>query len=122
MQIKGLHKTIYRLYSYARTQECLEKYRSVYRDSVYRWEEAKKSGAFQGLCQKYAGISRATYYRRKKILQDLEKGVFPPSKRPRSVNKPRWCEADKELVLKIRRENPTYGKEKISIILKCQCQ
>jgi transposase InsO family protein len=68
--------------------------------------------------QEVVGISRATYYRHKKILTDLEHGKTPPSKRPLKPNKPRWGEAEKQLVLKLRRENPTYGKEKIAIILK----
>ena len=118
MQIKGLHKTIHRLYRYARTQECLETYRSLYKESVDKWDEAKRNGCSQALCKKYAGLSRATYYRRKKILKDLEAGLLPPTKRPRSVNKPHWGEAEKQLVLRIRRENPTYGKEKIARILK----
>ena len=37
MQIKGLHKNIYKLYAYARTQECLDAYRKMYEDSVRKW-------------------------------------------------------------------------------------
>lgn len=118
MQIKRLHKNIYRLYRYSRTQECLEKYREIYQNSIYKWDEAKENGGTQAFCQKYAGISRATYYRRKEILKALEKGIAPPSKRPKKMNKPRWGEAQKQLILKIRRDNPTYGKEKIAVILK----
>lgn len=40
-----------------------------------------------------------------------------PSKKPKALNKPRWGEAELQLFLKIRRENPTYGKEKIAVIL-----
>jgi uncharacterized protein (DUF2384 family) len=50
-------------------RKCLEKYRTFYQISVDRWEEA----------QKYAGISPATYYRRKRILNELNKGIAPPS-------------------------------------------
>ena len=107
MQIKGLHKNIYRLYRYIRTQECLEKYRNLYQISVDKWNEARSNGATQALAAKYAGISRATYFRRKKILKSLDKGITPPSKRPKSTRKPCWGEAQKQLVLKIRRENPT---------------
>jgi transposase InsO family protein len=118
MQIKGLHKSIYRLYRYSRTQECLEKYRGLYQESVDKWDEAKANGGTQALAAKHAGISRATYFRRKKILINMDKGIMPPSKRPKSTRKPKWGEAQKQLVLKIRRENPTYGKEKITVILK----
>jgi len=118
MQIFRLHKNIYNLYSYARTQECLDSYRIQYQDDIKQWELLKEEGCSPEAAQTFLGFSRATYYRKKKILKDLEKGISPPSKRPKKVNKPRWGEAQMQLVLKIRRENPTYGKEKIATILK----
>jgi len=118
MQIIGLHKNIYKLYSYSRTQESLDKYRILYQQSVKDWETLKKAGNTNKICKDYSGISRSTYYRRKAILRRLDKGEAPPSKRPKRLNKPRWGEAAKQLVLKIRRENPTYGKAKIAVILK----
>jgi putative transposase len=51
-------------------------------------------------------------------LKNLEKGLLPPAKRPLRLNKPKWGEAEMQLVLRLRRENPTYGKEKIAVILK----
>lgn len=118
MQIKGLHKNVYKLYAYARTQECLDVYRKRYEDKVHRWEALIQEGAREKVVQEILGFSRSTYYRMKKILKDLEKGIAPPSKRPKKVNKPRWGEAELQLVLKVRRENLTYGKEKIAFILK----
>lgn len=118
MQIKRLHKNIYRLYSYARTQECLEVYRQKYQKQVQLWEKLATENVSLKLLQETTGISRATYYRHRKILKNLEKGVAPPSKKPKRLNKPKWGESQKQLVLQIRRENPTYGKEKIAIILK----
>ena len=114
MQIKGLHKNIYKLYSYARTQECLDVYRQKYVSQVRKWEKLKAGGLSDKLCQEFVGISRASFYRSKKMLDDLNKGIIPPSKRPQKINKPKWSEAHKQLVLKIRRENPTYGKQKIA--------
>lgn len=118
MQIKGLHKNVYKLYAYARTQECLDVYRKKYEDKVHRWEMLASEDASIETAQEILGFSRATYYRMKRILRDLEKGISPPSKRPKKVNKPRWGEAELQLVLKVRRENLTYGKEKITYILK----
>ena len=118
MQIKGLHKNIYRLYAYARTQECLEVYRQKYLHQVQSWEKLGSEGVSIELRQEITGICRATYYRHRKILRKLEKGIVPPSKKPNRLNKPRWGESHKQLVLQIRRANPTYGKEKIAIILK----
>ena len=118
MQIKGLHKNIYRLYRYARTQECLDLYRKWYQESIDKWEEAKKNGNTDAFASKYASISRATYFRRKKVMAGLKNGIMPPSKRPRSLRTPKWGEAHMQLVLQIRRANPTYGKAKIAVILK----
>jgi len=118
MQIIGLHKNIYRLSQYTLSQEKLDDHRKRYENSVKRWELAKKQGCDDEFCQEHSGISRATYYRYKKNIKKLADGYHPPSKRPKSVNKPRWGESEKQLVLRIRRENLTYGKAKIAVILK----
>lgn len=118
MQIKRLHKNIYKLYAYSRTQLCLEKYRQKYQERVDIWERLTTEGVSTELKQSIAKISRSTYYRHKQILKDLEKGIAPPSKKPKRVNKPKWGEAEMQLVLKLRRESPTYGKQKIAVIIK----
>ncbi|MEB3702664.1 IS481 family transposase domain protein [Candidatus Bealeia paramacronuclearis] len=118
MRIHGLHKNMHRLYAYALTQDCLDVYRKRYEGGVRLWEKLKAENVCDSTCQEICDMSRATYYRHKKILKDLNKGSVPPSKRPRNLNKPRWGEAELQLVLRVRRENPTYGKEKIAIILK----
>ena len=117
MQIKSHHKVIYSLYAYARTQECLDAYRKERQDKVRKWETLKAEGVSAATCKDMTGISRTTYYRYKKQLQRLAHGHTPPSKRPKTLNKPQWGEAEKQLVLRLRRDNPTYGKEKIAIIL-----
>lgn len=118
MQIKGLHKNLYSLYRHARTQECLDFYRKTYEDGVGKWKKLKQENVSDQVCQEMAGISRATYYRHRRILNELAKGINPPSKKPRNLNKPKWGESEKQIVLRIRRENPTYGKAKIAVILR----
>ena len=118
MQMHYLHKNIYRLHAYARTQETLEKYQKRYQNSVSLWEKLKNEGVCVKTCQEVTGISRATYYRRKRTLNRLLRGIAPPSKKPKKLHKPKWGEAQKQLVLQIRRANPTYGKEKIAVILR----
>lgn len=117
MQIVGLHRSIYKLYSYARKQECLDAYRTKYDSVIKQWELLKSSGTRVDKIPEIVGYSRATYYRAKKILVLLSQGQRPPSKRPHRVNKPRWGEAQRQLVLRVRRDNPTYGKAKIAVIL-----
>ena len=118
MQIIGLHKNIYKLSCYTLSQEKLETHRKKYERPVKHWKKLKFESISDKLCQEIIGISKATYYRYKKHLDQLAKGILPPSKRPKSVRKPKWGEAEKQLVLKLRRDNPTYGKAKIAVILK----
>ncbi len=118
MQIKGLHKSIYKLYGYGRKQEVLIEYRKKYQTIVSQWERLKKAGTNEKEIPSFVGCSRATYYRSRKILIDLERGKLPPSKARIRRNKPKWGEAEKQLVLGVRRENSSYGKFKITHILK----
>ena len=118
MQIKCLHKNFYKLYSYARPQQSLDFYRMKISEPVKLWEKLKEEGNSDAFCAEITGISRATFYRRRKVLKRLDEGIHPPSKRPLKLNKPKWGEAEKQLVLRIRRENPTYGKDKIGLILR----
>ncbi|MCF6343457.1 MAG: integrase core domain-containing protein [Devosiaceae bacterium] len=118
MQIKYLHKNVYRLYAWARTQECLDVYRAKHADVVRKWQSLKAEGVSDKKCAEFVGISRASYYRYRDVLNRLARGIMPPSKRPQILNKPKWGEAEKQLVLRIRRENQTWGKDKIAIVLR----
>jgi hypothetical protein len=64
--------------------------------------------------QEILGISQATYYRRRNFLQHK----VIRSKRPRTLRRSKFDKGIYDLVLKIRKENPTYGKAKIAAILK----
>ena len=117
MQIKALHKNVYRLYGYARTQECLDAHRRKHEERVHRWRSLKAEGLSDEAAARLSGISRAGYYRSVKALEKMKQGLLPPSKARKRQNKPRWGEAEKQLVLAVRRANPAYGREKIAIIL-----
>ena len=88
MQIKRLHKNIYRLYAYSRTQECLDVYRRQDEGKVHKWQKLKQEGVCDKTVQEFSGLSKASYYRARKRLKDLDKGIPPPCKRPRKINKP----------------------------------
>lgn len=118
MQIKALHKNIYKLSRYALSQEKLDEHRKRYETPVKKWEKLKSAGSSDKLAQEFAGLSRASYFRYKRRLKDLAKGIIPPTKKPKTRRKPQWGEAEKQWVLRLRRENPTYGKAKIAVILK----
>lgn len=118
MQYKALHKNVYKLYAYARTQECLDAHRQHHEERVRLWQAHKAEGLPDDACQRLSGLSRASYYRSKAALAALDRGVTPPSKARKRQNKRQWGEAEKQLVLAIRRANPAYGKEKIAVIIK----
>lgn len=118
MQIRRLHKNLYNLYRYARKQECLDAYQGKYKDIVKAWERFKALRLKDKVIQEVTGYSRATYYRAKKVIAALNRGVVPPSKKPKCCNKPKWGEREKQRVLELRRANPTYGKDKIGVILR----
>ena len=118
MQIIRLHKNVYKFYVWARTQEWLDAYRIKYEGSVRDWEALRAEGVCVAKCAEFVGISRSTYYRQKRVLQDLARAIMPLSKATIHRNKSRWGEAEKQLVLEARRDNETYGKEKIGAILR----
>ena len=70
-------------------------------------------------CAEFVGISRATYYRHKRILKDLAQAIHTAVKGPEAPqHRSQWGEAEKQLVLEARRDNETYGKEKIGVVLR----
>lgn len=109
MQISYLHKNIYKLYKYSKPQEFLEVHHQKYEDPVHKWERLKEQGVEEPVIASFAGISRATYYRYKRVLKKLIQGILPPTQRPKSLRKSKISQTTKDLVLKIRKENPTYG-------------
>lgn len=117
MQIIALHKNLYKLYAYARTEETLAALGDEHRARVARWESLKAEGLNDAAAGRLAGFSRASYYRSREALAKLQRGIAPPSKARKRQNKPRWGEAEKQLILRLRRENPTYGQDKLAVIL-----
>jgi len=118
MKIKSLPSLFYKLYTHSRSQEALEHYRKLYEKRVKQYEILHYQGVDHTTIHQIVGISRATYYRHKRILRDLNNHILPPCKKPKTVRQLQWGEAEKQLVLKIRRVHPDYGKEKIAVVLK----
>lgn len=118
MQFKALHKNCYKLYGWARTQETLDRWRLLHETRVNQWKRHKDEGLSDAACARLSGISRASYYRSRRDLQSLARGITPPSKVRKKQNAPQWGEAEKQLVLMIRRANRTFGRDKIAVILK----
>ena len=86
MQIIRLHKNVYNLYTWARTKECLDAHRIKYEDSVRHWDVLHAEGVSVAKYAEFAGTSRATYYRHKRVLKDLAQTIIPPSMAPSPHN------------------------------------
>lgn len=69
---------------------------------------------------RYMGVSRKTYYQIKKAYDDGGVEALAPKLRRVPNLKNRVPETIEEAVLKLSRENPTFGKKKINRILKEQ--
>lgn len=118
MQIKALNHGIYKLAGYAYRHQVKEKPETGYSNPVNQWKKLKLAGVSDAVCSEIVGISRATYYRYCQRIAALSKGIKLPTRKPKKLNKACWGESQKQRVLEVRRENPTYGKEKITVILK----
>lgn len=120
MRIIGLPKEIYKAYKYAQNHQLFHEFREKHEKPLREWEYLRKTYkmSFEDLSKQFC-FSRATFYRLRRILRDLDAGKPVPSKKPRRTQKTMlWGQTEIDLVLKVRRENPTYGKFKIYHILK----
>ena len=115
MQIKYLHKNLYKLNLYFSRHFSEKKSTDRCVTLVKQWEVLRKEKVPERVCQQIVGISRSSYYRYKGRIGQGKPALA--SKRPKRVRKPEWSENDFQQVLMIRRQNPTYGKAKIHRIL-----
>jgi putative transposase len=119
MQIFGLHKNIYKLANYACTQELLDQDTKERQKLLGDWEILRFRKIPDHEIARVTGISRATYYRRKKALLSFGiKGLKRKSTKPRTFRTSKIPISFIHQILSIRKENPTYGKAKITIILR----
>lgn len=118
MQIKSLPKNIYRMADYSLNQANIDKHRKAIEEPIRNWQKLKKEGVNEKIIAEITGISRAKYYRLKTKLDKLNKGILPPTKRPKNLRQSKIPQKTKDIILKIRQENQTYGKAKITVILK----
>jgi transposase InsO family protein len=119
MQIKGLHKTIYRAASMALSMESREEITAFRHKLMGDWETLRARGVPIHEIESITGISRSTYYRRKKALKLYGiKGLKDRSKRPRRLRPSAVDQTWINRILTIRNAYPTYGKAKITIIVK----
>lgn len=118
MHIYHMHKNLYKLSALSMRAESREKYQKFYEPCVKKWQKLKAEGVCDAIATEFTGISRATFFRHKKILHNLKQNIYPLNKAPKKKRQSGFGESVRQLILRTRRENPTYGKNKIAIIIK----
>lgn len=119
MQIVGLHRNIYKLSAYTIRQESLQMAEKLRYKQLGDWETLKKNGVSDADVARITGISRASFYRRKKAIKTYGiQAVAKKSCRPKRLRTSKISDELKQLVLCLRKARPTYGKAKIHAIIR----
>ena len=112
MQVRGLHRAIYRGASLASRLETQERSDVVERrDAVARWHQARRDGLTASQAAKAVGTPLSTLYR-------WAKDTPPKSRRPKTARKTTWTTKLVQAVEEWRLEEPTWGKAKIVVKLR----
>jgi putative transposase len=82
-----------------------------------RWYE--EHGKNASLTARHYGVSRSTFHAwLKRYSESGARGLEERSRRPRRVRQPTWSPALEARVLKLRQENPRWGKDVLTPILR----
>ena len=82
------------------------------------WEVLKQKGIKDPQISQLLRVSRATLYRWRSRLRDKGlKGLEEKSRRPHRIRRPMWSSELVEAVLALREEYPSWGKDKLSVLL-----
>jgi putative transposase len=114
MQIRGLHRSIYRGALLASRLETTERSDvGERRDAVARWYQARRDGLTAGQAAKAVGHPLSTLYR-------WAKNPSLKSRRPKTIRKTTWTTELVQAVEEWRLEEPMWGKAKIVVKLREQ--
>lgn len=118
MQLKGLHKSVYQLNKIVNNNPNFNEISRKRIIQIEQWKKYKAKGLNSKDLHEITGISQATYYRLTKQLKTQPgQGLLKKSTRPHTMRKSTIDQNTKQIIFKIRNENPTYGKAKIHKIL-----
>lgn len=82
------------------------------------WGVLKQKGIGDQEISQLLRVSRATLYRwRSRLRQRGPKGLEEKSRRPHHIRKPEWSSELAESVLALREEYPSWGKDKLRVLL-----
>lgn len=119
MKLFTLHPNICKLNYYVNPEEKLSTEAETLKTKLQHCKDLRKDKVAWDRIKAIVGISRSNYFRLKKLVKNYGlKGLVRRSKRPRTLRKSNILQAHIDLILKLRKENPTYGKAKIAVIIK----
>ena len=119
MQIQLVNPSLTKLYRYVSYEETLSPEASALKEKLNLCETLRDSKVSWSTIKKTLSIGRSNYYRYKNLMRQIGiKGLAQSSKRPKKVRVSKISEGAIDLIKTIRKENPTYGKAKIAVILK----
>ena len=82
------------------------------------WEVLKQKGSGDQEISQLLRVSRATLYRWRSCLRrEGPRGLEEKGRRPHRIRKPMWGRELAESVLALREEYPSWGKDKLKVIL-----
>lgn len=119
MKLFTLHPSICKLNYYVSPEEKLSPEAATLKTKLEHCTSLRKNKVSWEQITDIVGISRSNYFRLKKLVKNFGiKGLVRRSKRPKRVRTSLVPQAHIDLILKIRKEDPTYGKAKIAVIIK----
>lgn len=118
MRIFGLQSSVMHLSSYTLRQEAQQREITLRHKLLGDWERLKKFCVPDTDIARITGISRTTFYRRKRAFTAFgTQGLARRSQRPNRVRQSAIPRTVRDLVLDLRRQHHTYGKAKITVLL-----
>lgn len=120
MQVFGLHKSIYKLNRCVSPEESFLSPRiENIREQLKTWNKLKNHSVPDLEIAQITGMSRSSFYRHKKAISIYGfKGLEIRSKRPNTLRQSTIHHEVISLILKLRQISPTYGKAKITVLLR----
>jgi putative transposase len=118
MQLFTLHPTLYKLNKYVCPEEKLPPEAQELKKKLTHCSQLRSRKVPWEEIEAIVGMSRSNYYRLSSLVKlHGIKGLIRRSKKPKKLRQSAIPVTTIELILQLRRTNPTYGKAKITVIL-----
>lgn len=119
MRIFKLHNSLYKLNHFIAPEKKLSIYAKERYEKIQQWKKLKSYKLPDEEISRIVGLSRSNYYRYTRSIEIYGlNSLENKSRRPKTLRRSKISESTRVRILNIRRENSSYGKAKIAVILK----